>query len=669
VANKAKPITSFPRVPSNKDQIVIDGKKWIYNSSVPGWEALQVTDPIVEVQIDRTEERVSQNLRSGILTGGLISINSSDQSKFDVAGGSGIIVTTTGGGVGSSVSPSTSVKNVSWTASTGVSVSSISSSDVTWVYIDDEGVINQKTGVFSDSQYQDYIILGILVHPNRSSINFTRTFPSVSFGITNQYDDYIRLLGPAKISGHKISGVSGELKLNRSSGTSYVFGSNYSSSALNPNHITDPSQSNCSIWRYYRNSSNPDGFSIQYSQSTINPANYDNNSGSLQSVSASEWTIQRIFYIPGKADSLHVYYGTVKYNSKNEAISGVQTEEFSESSLTSDRAIFCGWMVLKGGASNLSSSNDVEFIQSGIFRNSGGGVSVGGGSGATSLEELTDVDVNSPSINEFLVYDGSNWVNQPFSGVENIDDLLDVDISSLSSNQALIYDGSKWTNQNLPSFTGITFVSSSSAPDVNNYNEGDRWYNLSTGIEYALISDGSGDKFWVNIYISPNEDYILDQLTKITTFISSASVPDVNEYREGDRWFNTNQGKEYTLIDDAGGKQWVNLHTEFIAHTHSLSEIINTTNYITTSTYTLSSSDYYVGVDYAGIVTITLPQNPEDGKTVIIKDESGEAGHSNKYITIVPYSGSDTIDNGSSATININNGGIQLIYRNGWRIV
>lgn len=696
MANKVKPITSFPKVPSNKDQIAIDGKKWIYNANVPGWEALQVTDPIVEAQIVKTEERVEQNLRSGILSGGLISINSTDSSKIDVAQGTGLIVTTTGGGSGSTSNPSTTVSAVSWSAKTSITLQNISTSDITWIYIDSSGSVNQQDTAFTDNQYQTHIILGIVLHPNRSSVSLARTFPLVSFGVTNQYDDYIRILGPAKISGHKISGVSGQLKLNRSAGTAYVFGANYQSSASNPNHITESSQSNCVLWRYYRDVSNPTGFSIQYNQSILNPGKYDNGSGTLQNVGSSEWSIQRVFYIPNNTNTLHLYYGIDKYSTKSEAIEAVQDEDFTESDLTKDRAIFCGWGIVRGGSSDLSNSNDFEFIQSGIFRNSGGVVSTGGGtSTVSSLDDLSDVVINSPS-----------------------------------SNQVLMYNGSNWTNQSLPPDTGINFISSASAPDVNIYNEGDRWYNTSTGIEYVLIFDGGGDKFWVNIYISPNEDFILEQLTKITTFISSATAPNVNDYREGDRWFDTTNGKEYTLIDDPGGKQWVNLHTEFISHTHEITEISNlqneldskvefsygstppslpnigdrwidsntgeefvyvydgtsyqwmqptagaivgiisfNTTVVTSSSYSASSNDCYIGVDYAGLVTITLPPSPTTGKFIIVKDESGNASSSSRYITILPESVSDNIDNDSSAIININNGGVQLIYRNGWRIV
>jgi hypothetical protein len=92
-------------------------------------------------------------------------------------------------------------------------------------------------------------------------------------------------------------------------------------------------------------------------------------------------------------------------------------------------------------------------------------------------------------------------------------------------------------------------------------------------------------------------------------------------------------------------------------------DIVYTTQAVTTSTYTINDADYYVGVNYAGPTTITLPTSPSSGRMLIIKDESGNA--ETNPITVV-----GTVDNDTGGfVIQINNGGVQLLYRNGWRIV
>jgi hypothetical protein len=92
-------------------------------------------------------------------------------------------------------------------------------------------------------------------------------------------------------------------------------------------------------------------------------------------------------------------------------------------------------------------------------------------------------------------------------------------------------------------------------------------------------------------------------------------------------------------------------------------DITYTTTLVTTPTYTVDDDDYYVGVNYAGPTTITLPLTPTSGRMIIIKDESGNA--ETNPITVL-----GNVDNDAGGfIIQINNGAIQLIYRNGWRIV
>jgi hypothetical protein len=92
-------------------------------------------------------------------------------------------------------------------------------------------------------------------------------------------------------------------------------------------------------------------------------------------------------------------------------------------------------------------------------------------------------------------------------------------------------------------------------------------------------------------------------------------------------------------------------------------EVVYNTTQVTTPTYTVDDNDYYIGVDYAGPVTITLPTSANSGRMLIIKDEDGDA-------EINPITVLGNVDNDAGGfIIQINNGAIQLIYRNGWRIV
>lgn len=67
-------------------------------------------------------------------------------------------------------------------------------------------------------------------------------------------------------------------------------------------------------------------------------------------------------------------------------------------------------------------------------------------SGANALDDLTDVTITTPSTNQVLKYDGTKWVNGTGSTVGALDDLSDVTITTPSTGQVLKYDGTKWVN-------------------------------------------------------------------------------------------------------------------------------------------------------------------------------------------------------------------------------
>lgn len=87
------------------------------------------------------------------------------------------------------------------------------------------------------------------------------------------------------------------------------------------------------------------------------------------------------------------------------------------------------------------------------------------------------------------------------------------------------------------------------------------------------------------------------------------------------------------------------------------------TRLLTTSYYVVGRKDYYIGVNCQARTTIILPTNVANGRNIIIKDESG---HCQRYPIIVQ----GNVDNNINGFIlQINNGGIHMIYRDGWRIV
>lgn len=93
-------------------------------------------------------------------------------------------------------------------------------------------------------------------------------------------------------------------------------------------------------------------------------------------------------------------------------------------------------------------------------------------------------------------------------------------------------------------------------------------------------------------------------------------------------------------------------------------DVIHNTTLVTSNTYVVQDNDYYIGVNCAEPTTIVIPSDPDSGREIVIKDESGNCEINN--ITI-----SGPIDNDANgAILAVNNGALHMLFRGDyWRII
>jgi len=353
----------------------------------------------------------ASNLATGLLHGGIISINAGNTATFDITGGRGQIHAS---GSTYTRDPLPTLNYVSWPGQTGIAVTNLATSDTTWLYIDGSGVLHQRTEYYTDNQVEENIIIGQLVHPSRTFINLARTNPNVAYATDKQYEQFIRAFGPIKVSGHTITANGANLKLNRSSGKAFSLGRNWINNTDDPSVVSDAARTDCIFYRYYRGATVGTFITVP-NQTVIDPAYYDNGSGVLQSVPGGKYTIQRIFYYPNTPTLLGVYYGRNTYVSLAEAAANLNLEDFSEIENTRTNAVFAAYLVVKSNATSLLNPSDALIIQAGSFRST----SSGGGSVSLTIDDLTDVIISSPQNYQVLTYvDGlTGWENRSVSSL------------------------------------------------------------------------------------------------------------------------------------------------------------------------------------------------------------------------------------------------------------
>jgi len=351
------------------------------------------------------------NLYTGLLNGGLITTQSS--TVYQVSSGSGIIVN-----LNASINdnPYPTVQYLNWGNLTGSISAFTSSYQQLFVGIQSNGTLFAQGTPFYNGQVDVLIPVGDVFFQNGTTINGVKTAPGLAYGWKQRSNVFIQAFGPLKLSGFTLapSGSStGSLVVG--SGTAFADGQNYVIDPNNPSYIVDAGTNVSKIYRYYDS-----GSSFVYQTNagagygSIDPTNYSNN-GTLTSVGAGNWSLQRVFWFPNSVTkAIVVYYGNAIYPTEAEAIANLNVETFVEAPNTAANAVYLGAIAISGNGT-FTNTNTYKVLPGGLFRQVGG--SGGGGSTVTqTLAGLSDVSISGPTDLQPLAYSttAGKWINTSF---------------------------------------------------------------------------------------------------------------------------------------------------------------------------------------------------------------------------------------------------------------
>jgi hypothetical protein len=349
---------------------------------------------------------LEERTETGIVWGGILTFTSTTMS---ITPGAGLIINHNATTASHGDTTATYVPFGPITASAQF----ITSSQVTYLLIDQNGQLVQQITPFTPQQYNEKMPLGYIFCLTTSSISSYADARVTTYGQSEQNSEFVRAFGPLKLSGYDITAQSSSLKISIASGQAYRYGGFYSQNPESPSIYDSSAVATGSLVRIYRDPGVTGGFRAQTNAglpfTDIDPTKWDNGTGILQTVSASQWTIQRIFQ--GVVNNVsYVYYGQNVYDSLALALQSITTDQFVESPTSILALPFIGYVIAKGDTSNLADTANNRIIQAGLFRNTAGS-SGGGGAAAQSLDDLSDVTIVSPVNGQALVYNSGLWVN------------------------------------------------------------------------------------------------------------------------------------------------------------------------------------------------------------------------------------------------------------------
>lgn len=424
---------------------------------------------------------------TGLITGGLVTVNTPESWSYSISAGQGIIVDT----FTNPLNPSYRIVN--WPDLVKVPTAFTSTGSLplyarTNIAISSSGEIYEQDDPFDARQYREYIVLGRAVHNASTYIQRTTTFPLTAYNRGFHWFDLARSIGPINITGNVYSASGSSFSMAKTAGETYKIGTNYKNDPAYPDVTTDPANIPVTYLYRYRSGS---GFTDGTASTVVQQNIWDDGSGVLQTVNPNKFTVQRIYY-SATTQVTRLTPGQVVYSTFVEAVANSHTEAVVlDSTLISD-TILRAYLVIGSSATSLADTTRVEFILPET------NMSGGGGATPTALDDLTDVIISSPQVDQILLYNGVEWINQASSAgtfTSSSQSLADIDETglSLTSDYLTLSTSSDLVNERVLTHSGRFATADSGS--------GQPFYvDLSTNMRTSTIGvfiDGGGSAITV----------------------------------------------------------------------------------------------------------------------------------------------------------------------------
>jgi len=313
-------------------------------------------------------------------------------------------------------------------------IPNISGGEYSFVYVDasDSLVKFQQTPPVPED-YRHKFLLGKVVHRDATT-NFTVQLQPIGRDVYNQYSDLANAIGTVNIEGNIFSPAnpSTNLTITKTAGKSFRLNSQ-TGDTDNPHTTSDPildTDTGGDTFTYvYLDGAG--GVTYANAQTEINPAHYDDGTGTLNPVTNNKYTVQRLYSFPkpstGGGGKTYVFYGQALYDTLDDAIAGIETEDFTQPATNFYDASLRGWVITRSNITNFTNEARYKFVTAGKFGDSGAGSSVTASVGSTFRDDLFKIE-NDGDPSSFLNFSLQNILDSGETITINANALQDGDI-------------------------------------------------------------------------------------------------------------------------------------------------------------------------------------------------------------------------------------------------
>jgi hypothetical protein len=434
--------------------------------------------------------RVLHTTSTGLSEGGVISINTVDNSTFDISTGFGYIVNGH-----TNVEVPTSTKT-SWNNLTGISPAYLLTHNGTYVGIDIYGNLFQSSSRFTSTERRNNIELGIVVHPNNTTIFIQNNAPTLNIELGAQVQDILSLLGFRSVTGNRIlpTGPSSTMNIKKEAGKLFKPGANFNTLSTQPHFFELPEQSQASF--RYRTQTGEESITIN----AINPGIYDLG-GVITAIGATATlaSVQQIFIF--QEGDIRIQPGQKVYDNLNQAVLAINSETFITEQNIASNGLYLGSICMTRNASNLNNILEVIFVPS-------QGTTVNGSVTSTPLGYIAENESNK----QLSLVPDSVGVKYPtisaLQAQSEINSTSDLESNTIGKSIFFTHVGTS---------ININIILSNLYPNHNTY-----FINLDTGTLNVTFVEGAGTVLRGNngLVLKPGSTaYLLRRGSTSTVFI------------------------------------------------------------------------------------------------------------------------------------------------------
>ena len=293
----------------------------------------------------------TQQVSTSLVWGGEVSVNAGDNTKFDVLAGAGLIVD-------AYTDPQNpNIQYVKWEDQIAIVPTYLNTNIATFISITAAGTVRQSTTSIVEEDMREYISLGVITHINLTNIDGADNYVVWAQDQQLLTFDFLYAMGSLiNFTGNEFSANGANLKVDKSEGVMFGWGTDYKSNKKNPNFITTAVDTEVTLILAWRGTPTQAAFSTDVDVTQYDP----NGDGSLVTIPDGFVTVHRLHYAPN-TNSIVLQYGQFLYDSMKKAVNSWDKEDYVEIPENLGAPLRSAIAVIKG-ATDLSDREQCKFI-------------------------------------------------------------------------------------------------------------------------------------------------------------------------------------------------------------------------------------------------------------------------------------------------------------------